>query len=142
MPFVATAEGVVVADLGLEAGESVGLGCCCEVGGPPENVVKHWTRSVKSCSTVSSNNKQLSRPNGKKLLKILSCRMGYARVKQKMLPVSMWKCGFKLLSTYVLDRSISTTLQSMMNAKLSKYRFWHCYENGLIKTIQTIPHNL
>ena len=20
--------------------------------------------------------------------------------------------------------------------------FWHCYENGLIKTIQTIPHNL
>ena len=35
-----------------------------------------------------------------------------------------------------------TTLQSMMNAKLSKQRFWHCYENGLIKTIQTIPHNL
>ena len=35
-----------------------------------------------------------------------------------------------------------TTLQSMMNAKLSKQRFWHCYENGLFKTIQTIPHNL
>ena len=30
----------------------------------------------------------------------------------------------------------------MMNAKLSKQRFWHCHENGLIKTIQTIPHNL
>ena len=29
-----------------------------------------------------------------------------------------------------------------MNAKLSQLRFWHCYENGLIKTIQTIPHNL
>ena len=36
----------------------------------------------------------------------------------------------------------NTTLQSIMNAKLSKQRFWHCRENGLIKTIQTIPHNL
>jgi len=46
VPFVATAEGVVVADLGLEVGESMGLGCCCEVGAPPENRVKHWTTSV------------------------------------------------------------------------------------------------
>ena len=30
----------------------------------------------------------------------------------------------------------------MMNTKLSQQRFWDCYENGLIKTIQTIPHNL
>ena len=37
---------------------------------------------------------------------------------------------------------ICTTLQSMMNAKLSPHRFWPCHENGLIKTIQTIPHNL
>ena len=36
----------------------------------------------------------------------------------------------------------ATTLQSIMNAKLSKQRFWHCHENGLIKTIQTTPHNL
>ena len=36
----------------------------------------------------------------------------------------------------------STTFQSMMNAKLMKQRFWHCHENGLIKTIQTIPYNL
>ena len=28
------------------------------------------------------------------------------------------------------------------NAKLGKQSFWHCYENGLIKTIQTISHNL
>ena len=35
-----------------------------------------------------------------------------------------------------------TTLQYMMNVKLSKQRIRHCYENGLIKTIQTIPHNL
>ena len=35
-----------------------------------------------------------------------------------------------------------TTLQSKMNAKLSLLRFWPCHENGLIKTIQTIPHNL
>ena len=37
---------------------------------------------------------------------------------------------------------VTTTLQSMMNAKLSKQRFWHCHENGLIKTIQTAPRNL
>ena len=37
---------------------------------------------------------------------------------------------------------VLTTLQSMINAKLSKQRFWHCHENGLIKTNQTIPHNL
>ena len=41
-----------------------------------------------------------------------------------------------------IQKSRLTTLQSMMNAKLSKHRFWHCHENGLIKTIQTIPHNL
>ena len=35
-----------------------------------------------------------------------------------------------------------TTLQSMVNAKLSKQRFRHLCENGLIKTIQTIHHNL
>ena len=35
-----------------------------------------------------------------------------------------------------------TTLQSIMNAKLSKQSFWHGYENELITTIQTIPHNL
>ena len=35
-----------------------------------------------------------------------------------------------------------TTLQSKMNAKLSPHRFWLCHENGLFKTIQTIPHNL
>ena len=29
-----------------------------------------------------------------------------------------------------------------MNAKLSKQRFWPCHVNRLIKTIQTIPHNL
>ena len=36
---------------------------------------------------------------------------------------------------------LPTTLQSMVNAKLSPHRFWPCHENGLIKTIQTIPHN-
>ena len=35
-----------------------------------------------------------------------------------------------------------TTLQSKVNAKLSPHRFWPCHENGLIKTIQTITHNL
>ena len=36
----------------------------------------------------------------------------------------------------------NTTLQSVMNAKLSKHRFWPSHENGRIKTNQTIPHNL
>ena len=30
----------------------------------------------------------------------------------------------------------------MMNSKLSKQRFWPFHENGFIKTIQSIPHNL
>ena len=41
-----------------------------------------------------------------------------------------------------MKTSVFTTLQSIMNAKLSLHGFWHCHENGLIKTIQTIPHNL
>ena len=42
----------------------------------------------------------------------------------------------------VFLKALPTTLQSIMNAKLSKQKFWLCYENGLSKTIQTIPHNL
>ena len=49
--------------------------------------------------------------------------------------------GCKLQSSD-LQVNLHTTLQYMMNAKLSKQRFWHCYESGLRKTIQTIPHNL
>ena len=30
----------------------------------------------------------------------------------------------------------------MINAKLRLHGFWHCHENRLIKTFQTIPHNL
>ena len=37
---------------------------------------------------------------------------------------------------------LGTTLESKLNAKLSEQRFWHCYETGLIKTIQMIPFNL
>ena len=37
---------------------------------------------------------------------------------------------------------MATTLQCVMNTKISLHRFWPCQENGLIKTIQTIPHNL
>ena len=46
------------------------------------------------------------------------------------------------LTFTINDLFHSTTLQSVMNAKLSKHRFWHCHENGLIVMIQTIPHNL
>ena len=37
---------------------------------------------------------------------------------------------------------VSTTLQSLMDTKLSQQRFGPYHENGLIKTTQTIPHNL
>ena len=33
-----------------------------------------------------------------------------------------------------------TTLQS--NVKLSQERFWHCHENGIVKTFPIIPHKL
>ena len=42
----------------------------------------------------------------------------------------------------VLEYVPNIALQSMMNAKLSLHRFWPCHENGLIKMIQTLPHNL
>ena len=46
------------------------------------------------------------------------------------------------LDSILLTLNTSTTPQSMMNAKLSLLGFWHCHENGLIKTIQTMPLNL
>ena len=46
-------------------------------------------------------------------------------------PISFWA-----------NWKVFTTLQSLMNVKLSKQKFQHCYENGLIKMIQTIPQNL
>ena len=58
-------------------------------------------------------------------------------------------CGGGPLSSGVLTNSKArnnlkrnSSILSMMNAKLSQQRFRHCHENGLIKMIQTIPHNL
>ena len=48
----------------------------------------------------------------------------------------------KALCGTVYISSPNRTLQYVMNVKLSKHRFWHCHENGLIETIQTVPHNL
>ena len=45
-------------------------------------------------------------------------------------------------STRKSNQRYDTTFQSIVNVKLIKQRFWPCQENGLIKTIQTIPHNL
>ena len=39
-----------------------------------------------------------------------------------------------------LHAILLTTIKSIMNAKVSQQRFWHCHENRLIKTIQTIPY--
>ena len=73
-----------------------------------------------------------------------------SRVGPQMLILFFKKrgCTFRnatSLSVIVLIRGVQrvpTTLQSMMNAILSKQRFWHCHENGLVKTIQMISHNL
>ena len=46
------------------------------------------------------------------------------------------------LSSMATKKTFDTTLQSIMNAKLGLHGFWHCHENGLIKTIQMILHNL
>ena len=48
---------------------------------------------------------------------------------------------FSVVVTTIEDEQ-TTTLQSKMKAKLRKQRLWPCHKNGLIKTIQTIPHNL
>ena len=45
------------------------------------------------------------------------------------------------MNVFAVGKTVKT-LQCMMNAKLSKQRFRHCYENVLIRTIQTIPRNL
>ena len=37
---------------------------------------------------------------------------------------------------------IGTTFPSLMNTKLTLHGVWHCHENGLNKTMQTITHNL
>ena len=49
--------------------------------------------------------------------------------------------GWRSLSSHI-SRGLLTTFQSMMNAKLIQQRFWHCCDNGLIKTIQTMPSYL
>ena len=56
----------------------------------------------------------------------------------------MCKQENKIYHQSLIDRNslLRTTLQSMMNAKLSLHGFWHCHEKGLIRTIQLIPHNL
>jgi len=52
----------------------------------------------------------------------------------------LWFYDFK---RNIVQKQIGlTTLQSVMNTKLSKHGFWHCHENRLNKMIQTIPHNL
>ena len=46
------------------------------------------------------------------------------------------------IANFSLSGHLLTTLQSLTNTKLGPHRFWPCLENGLIKTIPAIPHNL
>jgi len=46
------------------------------------------------------------------------------------------------LNTTLSPSKPNTTLQYVMNTKLSPHRFWPCHENGPISSVQTIPHIL
>ena len=72
---------------------------------------------------------------------ISMCRTSFTHLKEAEIKTSSesYIAWMELSQVNVIE---ITTLQSMMNAKLSQHRFWHCHENGLIKTIQTITHNL
>ena len=39
-------------------------------------------------------------------------------------------------------KELLTTLQYMMNIKLSQQRVWHCHENGLAKSLARIPNHM
>ena len=61
--------------------------------------------------------------------------MGKLEMLKKAIIISALCLGSQVLRCH-------TTLQFVMNTKLSPHRLWSCHENGLIKTIQTIPHKL
>ena len=63
----------------------------------------------------------------------------YEKLKNSLLE-DYFRRALSQFGQHFLEK-LPTTLQSMMNAKLSQQRFWHCYDNRLIKTVQTIPHN-
>ena len=47
-----------------------------------------------------------------------------------------------VLMTWHNQGNLDLSNVRMMNTKVNQQTFWHCFENGLIKTIQMIPHNL
>ena len=49
--------------------------------------------------------------------------------------------GSSLLTSSGTPPDILTTPESIMNAKLSLNRLWHCHESGFNTSIQTLPHN-
>ena len=64
----------------------------------------------------------------------------YLRTKTNLL---QGKCNkAKKLSMLKYLKGVYNSPIYIMNAKLSKHGFWHCHEIGLIKTNQTILHNL
>ena len=104
-----------------------------------------WNNSVpldlaSSPPTATDNNFDYSRkeylPFGMQHPRL---SLGLCGLVQETLAAPIGGNSPDLLARFVIQH---TTLQSIMNAKLSQHRFWDCHENGLIKTIQTIPHNL
>ena len=89
-------------------------GCCPRTARSEGTKLAWTTQEHKSSSTLVTDRKETS--SGSTMIRW---------VPKNNIDLILWK-GL-------------TTLQSKMNAKHSKQKFWHCYENGLIKTIQTYP---
>ena len=56
----------------------------------------------------------------------------YQMIRSNLISYSSNHISVRWLLTLCCCKKLTTTLQSMMNAKLSQHRFWHCHENGLI----------
>ena len=69
------------------------------------------------------------------------CRLHQAVPEWKKPIVIDAKIVWGAINNLWLDPWLLTTLQSRMNTKLIQHRFWQCYDGGLIKMIQTMPHN-
>ena len=65
----------------------------------------------------------------------------YQMIRSNLISYSSNHISVRWLLTLCCCKKLTTTLQSIMNAKLSQHRFWPCHENRLIKTIQMTHDN-
>ena len=104
-----------------------------------------WNNSVpldlaSSPPTATENNFDYSRkeylPFGMQHPRL---SLGLCGLVQETLAAPIGGDSLGLPARFVIQHT--ATLQSIMNAKLIQHRFWHCQENVLINTIQTIAQS-